>query len=200
MKPFTDPEIDDTAPTVELPLRPRTSAPAPDNTPAPQTNSSHITQLEHKLLEAHIIFLKKVIHMKNATIKAKNATISKQNATIKAQNSPQTPTVKKLWPGVKAGVEVESTLDNGSGGTTWVVDFNANATAKKDSEYWEAIVAEVKDIAENKSKAWEAIVAEAKAKAEAGNKGEGGLWRSRAWSCSDGCGASALLEVASGHR
>lgn len=45
MNPFTDPEVDETAPTMEMPLRPRTGAPAPDQsntTPtssnAPQTN------------------------------------------------------------------------------------------------------------------------------------------------------------------
>ena len=52
MNPFTDPEVDETAPTVEMPLRPRTGAPAPDqsntaptSSNAPQTNPAPTMQI-----------------------------------------------------------------------------------------------------------------------------------------------------------
>ena len=40
MNPFTDPEVDETAPTVEMPLRPRTGAPAPDQSNTTPTSSN----------------------------------------------------------------------------------------------------------------------------------------------------------------
>ena len=59
MNPFTDPEVDETAPTMEMPLRPRTGTSTPhqsNTTPtsstAPQNHEARIAELEKELAES----------------------------------------------------------------------------------------------------------------------------------------------------